>query len=98
MTAIEVGKVVSLTELDSEPALLVLKVDEDLTGALLADLAHETIQRLEATIGDREGRQEIAQAVVNAEGIMTFAVPPAEVSHHDGLGIQDCVPPQGGTE
>lgn len=39
MTAVEVGEVVSLTELDSEPALLVFTVDDDLIGALLADLA-----------------------------------------------------------
>ncbi|WP_324666061.1 hypothetical protein [Haloarcula sediminis] len=98
MTAVEVGEVVSLTELDSEPALLVLAVEEDLTGALLADLANETIQRLEATVGDREGRREIAQAVANAEDIMTFAVPPAEVAHRNGPGIQGCGPPQGGGE
>ena len=98
MTTVEVGEVVTLTELDSEPAVLVLAVDEDLTGALLADLATETIQRLEATVGDREGRREIVTAVANAEEIMTFAVPPAEVAHRNGPGIQGCTPPQGGVE
>lgn len=98
MTTVEVGEVVSVTELDSEPALLVLAVDEDLTGALLADLASETIQRLEATIGDREGRREVATAVANAADIMTFAVPPAEVAHRNEPGIQGCPPLQGGGE
>jgi len=98
MTTVEVGEVVSLTELDSEPALLVLNVGEDLTGALLVDLASETVQRLEATVGDREGRREIATAVASAEDIMTFAVPPAEVAHRNGPGIQGCTPPQGGGE
>lgn len=98
MTAVEVGEVVSLTELDSEPALLVLDVDEDLTGALLADLANETIERLEATIGDREGRRAVVTAVANAEDIMTFGVPPAEVAHRNGPGIQGYTPPQGGGE
>ena len=98
MTTVEVGEVVTLTELDSEPPLLVLDVDEDLTGALLADLAKETIQRLDATVGDRDARREIVTAVKNADGIMTFAVPPAEVAHRNGPGIQGCAPPQGGAE
>ncbi len=51
-------------------------------------------QRLEDTIGDREGRQEIATAVANAEGIMPFAVPPAEVTHRNELD-QGCPPHQG---
>jgi hypothetical protein len=98
MTAVEVGEVVSLTELSSAPALLVLDVGEDLTGALLADLAEETRQRLAATTGDRQGRRAVATAVANAGDIMTFRVPPAEVSHRDGPGIQGCTPSQGGVE
>jgi hypothetical protein len=98
MTAVEVGEVVTLTELDSEPALFVLDVDEDITGALVADLADETIQRLEQTTGDRQGRRELAQAVANADAIMTFRVPPAEVAHRDEPGITGCEPVAGGVE
>jgi len=98
MTDVAVGEVVTITELDSEPPLLVLDVDEPLITVLLADLAHETIQRLDATVGDRDGRREIVTAVKNADGIMTFAVPPAEVAHRNEPGIQGCGPPQGGTE
>jgi hypothetical protein len=94
MTTTEVGEVVRLTTFDSEPALLVLAVEADLTGVLLADLAQETIQRLKATIGDRAGRQEIAATVANVEEIMTLTVPVSDVSHRDGAGIQGCTPPQ----
>lgn len=92
----EPGEVVSLSEFDSEPALLVLAVGDDITGALLADLAHETIQRLEATVGDRGRRRGLIQAVANADEIMIFDVPPAEITHRDGPGVQDCTPIDGG--
>jgi len=90
----EVGEIVSLTEFDSEPALLVLAIEKDLTGVLLADLTHETIQQLKATVGDREGRQEIAMAVTNDEEIMTLSVPLSDVGLRNGSGIQGCAPPQ----
>ena len=54
MTRPSAGDIVVLTELDSEPHLLVTAVDEagdDVTGVLLADLAAETIQRLERSAG-----------------------------------------------
>jgi uncharacterized protein YijF (DUF1287 family) len=94
MTNAEVGEIVSLTEFDSEPAMLVLAVEEDLTVALLADLTHETIQRLKATIGDRADRQEIATTVANDEEIMTLTVPPSDVSHRNEPGVRGCTPPQ----
>ena len=94
----EVGEVVTLTKFDSEPALLVLTVEKNLTGVLLADLTQETIQQLKATIGDREGRKEIATAVANDEAIMTLTVPPSDVGHRNGPGIRGCTPPQGSAE
>jgi hypothetical protein len=94
MTNADVGEIVSLTVFDSEPALLVLTAEEHLTGALLADLASDTIQQLKATIGDRAGRQEIATTVANDEEIMTLRVPPSDVSHRSDPGIQGCTPPQ----
>ncbi|WP_277543189.1 hypothetical protein [Haloarcula laminariae] len=58
MTAVEAGEVVTLTELDSEPPLLVLAVDEDLTGTLLADLAYETTSGLRIlSVTVRDGRR-----------------------------------------
>jgi len=98
MTNAEVGEVVTLTKFDSEPVLLVLAIEEELTGAQLADLAQETIQQLKATIGDREGRKEIARTVVNDEAIMTLTVPPSDVGHRNGPGIRGCTPPQAGAE
>lgn len=98
MSDVEVGEIVTLTEIDSEPVLLVLEVDEYLTGTLLADLPTETIQRLETTVGDPEGRRTVAQAVANTEDITTFAVPPQEVDPRDELGIQSGPPSQRGAE
>jgi len=98
MTTIEVGDVVRLTKFDSGPALLVLAVEKDLTGVLLADLTHETIQQLKATIGARARRQEIASTVANNEDIMTLAVPPSDIGPRDGPGIRGCPPSQAGSE
>ena len=98
MTNAEVGEVVTLSKFDSEPAVLVLTVEEELTGALLADLARETIQQLKATVGDRERRQEIATTVANDEEIMTLTVPLSDVGHRNGPGIRGCTPPQAGAE
>lgn len=86
MTAPAVGDVVVLTELDSNPRLLVTAVDEtsdDVTGVLLADLAEETIQRLDATAGDRQRRQELTTTIRRTEDLMTFCVPFAELRRRD---------------
>jgi len=86
MTAPSVGDVVVLTELDSEPRLLVTVVDgadDEVTGILLADLAEETIQRLEATAGDRQRRRKLTTAIRRAEDLMTFRVPVGELRQRD---------------
>ncbi|NLV12177.1 hypothetical protein [Haloarcula argentinensis] len=86
MTAPSVGDVVVLTELDSEPHLLVTAVDEvadEVAGVLLADLAAETLQRLEATAGDRQRRRKLTTAIRRAEDLMTFRVPVDELRQRD---------------
>ncbi|WP_420182828.1 hypothetical protein ACNO8S_16195 (plasmid) [Haloarcula sp. KBTZ06] len=86
MTAPSVGDVVVLTELDSEPRLLVTAVDEfadEVTGVLLADLAAETIQRLEATAGNRQRRRKLTTAIRRADDLMTFRVPVDELRQRD---------------
>jgi len=91
MTAPSVGDVVVLTELDSEPRLLVTAVDEladEVTGVLLADLAAETIQRLEATAGNRQRRRKLTTAIRRAEDLMTFRVPVAELRQRDQSATQ----------
>ncbi|RLM90064.1 hypothetical protein [Haloarcula sp. Atlit-7R] len=99
MTTPAVGDVVVLTELDSEPPLLVTAVDEagdEVTGVLLADLAAETIQRLDATAGDRQRRQELTTAIRRAEDLMTFRVPVAELRQRDQPATQGSEPATGG--
>jgi hypothetical protein len=91
MTVPSVGDVVVLTELDSEPRLLVTAVDEaadEVTGVLLADLAAETLQRLEATAGDRQRRRELTTAIRRADDLMTFRVPVDELRQRDSPATQ----------
>lgn len=94
----EVGETVAITTVDSEPWLLVCAVDDDareVTGVLVADLADETVQRLEESIGDRERRRKLTTAVSSAD-LMTFAVPREALRHLGSPGIQGCTHPQGG--
>ncbi len=59
----EVGEVVAITTTASEPQLLVTNVEADaVRGVLLADLASETLHRLEHTAGDRQRRRQLATA------------------------------------
>lgn len=95
-TVPEPGAVVSLSECDSEPALLVLAVDADSTGTLLPNLAQETVQRLVATGGDRDGQRELIQALANANEMMTVDVLPAEIGRHEESDIQGRAPVDGG--
>ncbi|WP_336339481.1 hypothetical protein [Haloarcula brevis] len=91
MTTPTVGDVVTLTELDSEPHLLVTAVYEaadEVTGVLLADLAAETIQRLDATAGNRQRRRELTTAIRRAEDLMTFRVPVTELRQRDSPATQ----------
>ncbi|EMA07872.1 hypothetical protein [Haloarcula marismortui] len=86
MTIPTVGDVVILTELDSEPHLLVTAIDEAdnaVTGVLLADLAAETIERLNATAGNRQRRQKLTTAIRRAEDCMTLCVPVDELRQHN---------------
>ena len=99
MTTPTAGDIVVLTELDSEPHLLVTAVDEaadEVIGVLLADLAAETIQRLDATAGDRQRRQELTTAIRRAEDLMTFRVPVAELRPRDQPPTQGPNSPTGG--
>lgn len=101
MTTPTVGDVVVLTELDSEPPLLVTAVDEannDVTGVLLADLAKATIQRLEASADDSQRRQDLTTAIQRTEDLMTFCVPVAELRHRDGPDRQGRGPLTGGDQ
>ena len=94
----EVGETVAITTAESEPWLLVCAVDDDVlevTGVLVADLADETVQRLEASVGDRERRRKLATAV-SSKDLMTFAVPCEELRHLGSPGIQGCPHPQRG--
>ena len=71
-----VGEIVAITTTDSDPRLLVCTVDgEHVTGVLLADLATETIRRLQASEPDTATRRELATAVERAEECMSFTVP-----------------------
>ncbi|NLV13987.1 MULTISPECIES: hypothetical protein [Haloarcula] len=91
MTTPSVGDVVAPTELDSEPHLLVTAVDaasDDVTGVLLADLAEETLQRLEATAGNRQRRRELTTTIRRAEDLMTFRVPVGELRQRNQLATQ----------
>jgi hypothetical protein len=99
MTVPSAGDVVVLTELDSEPRLLVTAVEEagdEVTGVLLADLAEETIQRLDATAGDRQHRRELTTAIRRAADLMTFRVPVAELRQRDQSATQGRDPLTGG--
>lgn len=98
MTIPTVGDVVVLTELDSEPHLLVTAVDEadnEATGVLLADLAAETIGRLNATAGNRQRRQKLTTAIRRAEDCMTLCVPVAELRQHNRPTTQGSEPATG---
>ncbi|MBX0297666.1 hypothetical protein [Haloarcula nitratireducens] len=84
-----VGAVVALTELDSEPRLLVTAVDDadnTVTGVLLADLAAETIQRL-ASAGDRHRREELILAVTQTTELARFCVPVEDCRQLDESGF-----------
>ena len=86
-----VGYVVILTGLDSEPHLLVTAVDEagdGVTGVLLADLAEETVQRLNVLAGNHQRRQELTTAIRRAEDLMTFRVPISELHQRDSPATQ----------
>ena len=70
MTHLSTGDIV-LTELDSEPHLLVTaaaEVGDDITGVLLADLAPETIQRFELSAGDRQRQNSRHCSVTQQKG------------------------------
>lgn len=82
MSEIDIGQIVVLTEVDSDPRLLVTAADddtEDVTGVLLADLADDTIQRLEPSVGDRQHCQQLTTAVRRTDDLMTFRVPVDEL-------------------
>lgn len=70
------GEIVAITTTDSDPFLLVCTADADeITGVLLADLATETIRRLQASEPDTATRRELATAVERADECMSFTVP-----------------------
>ena len=70
------GEVVAITTTDSEPLLLVSSTtDNNVTGVLLADLATETLHRLEVSEPDTATRQELAAAIAQANDLMSFTVP-----------------------
>ncbi|EMA07843.1 hypothetical protein SAMN05443574_1474 [Haloarcula vallismortis] len=71
-----VGEIVAITTTDSDPLLLVCSQETELiTGVLLADLATETIHRLQASEPDTATRQQLATAVERADGCLSFTVP-----------------------
>ncbi|MBX0325114.1 hypothetical protein EGH21_18965 [Halomicroarcula sp. F13] len=93
----EVGEVVVLEMYESDPWLLVCATNDDsqtITGTLLADLAHETVLRIAASIGDRPRRRRLTEAVRRAD-LTTLEVPIQECRHRQGPGIQGCPPPEG---
>jgi len=99
MTAPDVGNLVVLTDLDSDPRLLVTAVDDDtddVTGVLLADLAAETIHRLEASMDDHQRRQQVTTAVRRADELMTFRVPVDELRRWDPPATEQPVSTEGG--
>ena len=93
----ELGECITLADYDSDPWLLVVAVDVPegcVRAVLCADLAEETRHRLGKTVGDREGRRELARAVREAD-LATFEVPRADLERIDGAGIQGCARPGG---
>jgi len=79
MTRPDRGEVGALTDVESEPPLLVTAVTADhVTGVLVADLAAETIQRLEQSVDDHERRANLATAIRQSESLPTFDVPVTE--------------------
>ncbi|MFU1783190.1 hypothetical protein ACM16X_17620 [Haloarcula japonica] len=71
-----VGEIVAITTTDSEPLLLVSSTtDDDVTGVLLADLATETLHRLDASEPDTATRRELAAAITQTDELMSFTVP-----------------------
>jgi len=94
----ERGEVVAVTTVESEPRLLVTHVEVNaVRGTLLADLASETIHRLNHTAGDRDQRRQLVDVVQQAE-LMTFHIPFDDLRRRGEPGIQGCHPPQGGSE
>ncbi|MBX0325667.1 hypothetical protein EGH21_21865 [Halomicroarcula sp. F13] len=91
----EVGEVVVLKTYESDPWLLVCATNDDaqtITGTLLADLAHETVLRIAASIGDRPRRRRLTEAVRRAD-LRTLEVPVRDYRHRGGPGIQGCSSP-----
>ncbi|WP_424005516.1 hypothetical protein ACOZ4I_19315 (plasmid) [Haloarcula salina] len=79
MTRPDPGEVVTLTDVESEPPLLVCRITDDhVSGVLLADLAAATLQRLEQSVDDHERRAELATAIQEAASLPTFEVPVTE--------------------
>ncbi|EMA31533.1 MULTISPECIES: hypothetical protein [Haloarcula] len=71
-----VGEIVAITTTDSDPLLLVSTIaDDHVTGVLLADLATETLQRLQASEPDTATRQQLAAAIGRTDELMSFTVP-----------------------
>jgi|GEM_PF-3992354 len=71
-----VGEIVAITTTDSEPLLVVCRsTDSHVTGVLLADLATETLHRLQASEPDTATRRELAQAIGRTDELMSFIVP-----------------------
>ena len=71
-----VGEIVAITTTDSEPLVLVSTVtDGHVTGILLADLATETLHRLQATEPDTATHRQLAAAIEQADDRMSFTIP-----------------------
>ena len=49
--------------------------DDHVTGVLLADLATETLHRLQATEPDTATRRQLGDAITHADDRMSFTVP-----------------------
>jgi len=80
-----VGEIVAITTTDSDPYLLVCRVDDHVIGVLLADLATETLHRLRRSDYDTATRRQLATAVERADEIMSLTVPTTDCAlvEHD---------------
>jgi len=71
-----VGEIVAITTTDSHLRLLVSTVTDDhVSSVSLADLATETLHRLEATETDIATRRDLAAAIIHAADLMPFTAP-----------------------
>lgn len=93
----EVGEIVALSSISSQPEIFVLDVDSGRSSircCLLADLDADTITLLNSSTGDRQGRRRIAETLDSRDDLTRLSVPLSDVSAFGSPGIQGCAHPE----